>query len=705
MSLCINPNCSTQNNSDNQLYCEACGSELLLEGLYRVQRQLGGGGFGKVYELSRGNTLKILKILTLSQPIALKLFQQEAEVLGKLNHPGIPRVEPDGYFIYFPKDSKEPLHCLVMEKIEGEDLETYLNKKGKPISQKLALKWLIEIAEILEKVHQQGFLHRDIKPANIMLRPNGQLVLIDFGTVKEITATVMASEAKKQGTGVYTPGYAPPEQEKGFTVLKSDFYALGRTFVHLLTNKPPLAFYNPNTDELDWRGAVPNLSPLLADLLDELMQRLAKDRPKDTGVILQRLGEIEQQLYPPPGLIQPIQTPPSTVYSPSPTINVSANKVDVVQVASFRLKVRSYSLLIKLTQIGLILFGLSLIVYCVKLIFDSVIKFELKFLGFLVGLLYIIGKLHDFLDKVQLLPPTAKCIAISPNGKTLAVGSNDRSIKILDLVTGKELRILTGYSYGVECVVISRDGTTLIGSDGIGTTSYDLATGKELCTLKGGGGINSIAISPDSNIFVSQGYGNNGNSTNIKIRDLPAGNELRTITGYSIPFDPVFAIHPDGKSLLGCCDDKTIKIWDLVTGQVLRTLTHDFDGINSIAISPDGKTLVSGGYWVEKSPKTSKNNGNKTIKIWDLATGKELQTLTTNGRGANSVAISRNGQTLAVSEEDFKTIKIWNLLTGEKLQTIMTSGYGVQSIAITPDGKTLISGSCDNTIKIWRLER
>lgn len=105
-----------------------------------------------------------------------------------------------------------------MEKIEGEDLETYLEKRGQPIPQKLALKWLIEVAEILHQVHGQGFLHRDIKPPNIMLRSTGQLVLIDFGTVKEATATVMSSQAKKQGTGVYTPGYAPPEQQQGFTV-------------------------------------------------------------------------------------------------------------------------------------------------------------------------------------------------------------------------------------------------------------------------------------------------------------------------------------------------------------------------------------------------------------------------------------------------------------------------------------------------------
>jgi serine/threonine protein kinase len=505
MSLCINPNCSRPNNPDNQLYCQACGSELLLEGLYRVQRQLGGGGFGKVYELSSGNTLKILKILTLSQPIALKLFQQEAEVLGKLNHPGIPKVEPDGYFIYFPKDSEEPLHCLVMEKIEGENLEIYLNKKGKPISQKLALKWLIEIAEILDKVHQQGFLHRDIKPPNIMLRPNGQLVLIDFGTVKQITATVMASEAKKQGTGVYTPGYAPPEQEKGFTVLKSDFYALGRTFVHLLTNKHPLAFYNPNTDELDWRGAVPNLSPLLGDLLDELMQRLAKDRPKDTGVILQRLGEIEQRLYPP---------------------------------------------------------------------------------------------LPSSLPKPEISPPPQPLVKTLPPRNLLPLW-------------------ITGFI-----------GTVLV--LGIGTHIYQSSRSNPESSL-------SSSTSP----FVSP--------------PTTSSNSIKTLTGH---FEGVnsLAISPDNRTIVSGGFDKTIKIWDLTTGKLIRTLTGHSDSVYSVAISPDGQTIISG------SARWGSNAGDNSIKIWDLSTGKLLRTL--------------------IGHSD-----------------------GISSVVINPDGQTIISGSEDNTIKIWRLER
>jgi len=133
-----------------------------------------------------------------------------------------------------------------MEKIEGEDLQNWLGKRGRPISQKLALKWLRTLVEILDKVHQKHFFHRDIKPPNIMLRPSGQLALIDFGTVKEITATYMANvNAGQPGTIVYSKGYAPTEQENGHTLPQSDFFALGRTFVHLLTGEHPLTFYDP----------------------------------------------------------------------------------------------------------------------------------------------------------------------------------------------------------------------------------------------------------------------------------------------------------------------------------------------------------------------------------------------------------------------------------------------------------------------------
>lgn len=300
MNFCVNPNCLKPENPDNHLYCQTCGSKLLLEGLYRVIKLLSKqGGFSKTYEVVAGETLKVLKVLTLNDTHAVRLFKQEAEVLAKLNHPGIPKVDPNGFLEFYPRNSQNPVYCIVMEKIEGEDLETWLAKRREPINQKHALKWLIEITEILDKVHQEGFFHRDIKPSNIMLRPNGKLTLIDFGTAKEITATVMGSYAKKKGTVVYTSGYSPPEQINGHTVPQSDFFALGRTFIQLLTKKAPtdLLLYNPLTDEFNWRGEVANLSSELADLLDELIQRSANDRPQNTEIIIERLLEIETKLY------------------------------------------------------------------------------------------------------------------------------------------------------------------------------------------------------------------------------------------------------------------------------------------------------------------------------------------------------------------------------------------------------------------------
>ncbi|KST64923.1 protein kinase domain-containing protein [Mastigocoleus testarum] len=290
MILCINPKCQNPQNPDNTIFCQSCGSELLLQGRYRVHRELGGGGFGKTYELiNRTGEAKVLKILINHHPKAIELFQREAEVLKILNHSGIPKVEADGYFVYFPK-SQEQLHCLVMEKIEGLDLYEYIKQRdNRPIEQQLAVEWLKELTVILQQVHSQKFFHRDIKPPNIMLRSNGGLALIDFGTVRQVTGTYVAKQAIGEVTGVISKGYTPPEQINGQAMQQSDFFALGRTFVYLLTAKDPNQFYDPQTDELKWRDAVPGVSPKFADFLDRMMTRLPSQRPANTIEILQEL--------------------------------------------------------------------------------------------------------------------------------------------------------------------------------------------------------------------------------------------------------------------------------------------------------------------------------------------------------------------------------------------------------------------------------
>lgn len=318
MSLCINPNCPNPENYDTQLFCQGCGSELLLEARYRVKNLLGRGGFGKTYEVSaRQGAPKVLKILIHNDSKYVELFQREAQVLSHLHHPGIPRVEPDAYFTFLPRNSQQPLHCLVMEKIEGLNLSEYIQRRRQPIDQKLAIEWLTQLLEILGQVHSQNFFHRDIKPANIMLRTDGYLVLIDFGTAREVTETYVTKQAVGDVTGVASPGYTPVEQMIGKAVPQSDFFALGRTFVYLLTGKDPRELYDLYTQELHWRHAAPGVSSQFADLLDSLMAHLPEQRPAKADLILQQIAEIPNALQ--ISEASPIVTQPVNTFASAPT--------------------------------------------------------------------------------------------------------------------------------------------------------------------------------------------------------------------------------------------------------------------------------------------------------------------------------------------------------------------------------------------------
>jgi len=656
MSLCINPICPKPDHpqNGNNRHCQSCGSDLLLQGRYRVMRLLSdNSGFGKIYTTEEQRTPKILKILKENlnnNAKAVELFQQEAKVLAQLQHPGIPKV--DGYFQYQTTNGLI-LHCIVMEKIEGPNLEEWLKQQGNhPISEQQAIAWLKQLAEILYLVHNKQYFHRDIKPPNIMLRGNGQLVLIDFGTAREATYTYLAKmDAGYKITGIVSAGYTPPEQENFQAVPQSDFFALRRTFVHLLTGQHPWKFYDANNHVLRWRQAA-NISPSLADFIDNLMAQKPGDRPHNTQVLLQRIEELEQQLGRRELDISPFlaavvlltlgggigfwvsQLGGSSV---SPRDDISPSPV----VTSPPTSIRSGS---SLENVSLFktLTGHS----------DLVIS-----------------------------------VAISPDGQTLVSGSSDKTIKIWNLATGDLIRTLSGHSYSVWSVAISPNGKTLVsGSSDKTIKIWNLATGNLIRTLSGHSSlVSSVAISPDGQTLVSS----SGDKT-IKIWNLATGNLIRTLSGHSDLVISV-AISPDGKTLVSSSVDKTIKIWNLATGDLTRTLSGHSNDVNSVAISPNGQTLVSGSY-------------DRTIKIWNLATGNLIRTFSGHSYSVYSVAISRDGQTLVSGSSD-KTIKIWNLATGNLIRTLSGHSDWVRSVAISRDGQTLVSGSRDKTIKIWRVSR
>ncbi|WP_375504105.1 serine/threonine protein kinase [uncultured Nostoc sp.] len=306
MSLCINPVCPKPNHSDNyqNRFCQSCGSHLELLGRYRVTSLLSDKtGFSKVYEAYEQDTPKILKILKddlSGDAKAVELFQQEVTVLGQLKHPGIPK--EDSYFQYQTRNGLV-LHCIAMEKIGGYNLEQWLKQQQSyPISQEQAVAWLKQLVEILDLVHGKHYLHRDIKPSNIMIRSPlskgwGDLVLIDFGTATEINRTYPDKLNNGDGmTALMSSGYSAPEQMNAQAVPQSDFFALGRTFVFLLTGYHPLDMYDMQQNLLHWQNHAIHISPLLLNLIDWLTAPDIEKRPANTQDILQRLEKIETQL-------------------------------------------------------------------------------------------------------------------------------------------------------------------------------------------------------------------------------------------------------------------------------------------------------------------------------------------------------------------------------------------------------------------------
>ncbi|WP_414519095.1 protein kinase domain-containing protein [Nostoc sp. PCC 9305] len=319
MGYCINPLCKQRQNPDDVSHCLLCGTSLLINDricLVKPLRELTENPFSymEVFEVddagtqwNPGRKRRVMKVLKWNTPQLVDLIERESLTLRLIEHPCIPKSTIDDFFTFIPNNTSLTLHCLIMDKFEGENLEQWLESNGR-ISQSVALQWLRQLVEILDEVHRTEIFHRDIKPSNIILQSSGQLALIDFGVARRVTDTYLAKVSGSGGsstgrggryeiTSVSTPRYSPLEQVNGQAVPQSDFYALGRTFVQLVTGIQLMDLpTDKKTGNLIWREQTPQIDKPFADFLDELMAPLPGQRPQTTRVILQRLEKLPQQI-------------------------------------------------------------------------------------------------------------------------------------------------------------------------------------------------------------------------------------------------------------------------------------------------------------------------------------------------------------------------------------------------------------------------
>ncbi|MEM9925441.1 MAG: serine/threonine-protein kinase, partial [Cyanobacteria bacterium P01_D01_bin.50] len=292
-----------------QKYCTTCGMPLILAGRYLPIKLLGRGGFGAAF-LSRDRYTPGMRKCVVKQflpagdlspnqlQIAEDLFEREAVVLEEIGsqHEQIPDL-----FAFFPviipgleENKQDQFFYLVQEYIDGENLEEELVRRGK-FSESEVLLVLRSILRVLQFVHSKGIIHRDIKPSNIMRNRDGKLFLLDFGAVKHVTNS--PNGAGNSSTGIYSLGFAPPEQMSGGKVFPStDLYALAVTIILLLTGeKDATELFDAYTNQLRWLDLA-NVSSHLGKILDKMLSNAPLDRFKSASQVLEALDSSAQEI-------------------------------------------------------------------------------------------------------------------------------------------------------------------------------------------------------------------------------------------------------------------------------------------------------------------------------------------------------------------------------------------------------------------------
>ena len=302
-------------------------------------------------------------------------------------------------------------------------------------------------------------------------------------------------------------------------------------------------------------------------------------------------------------------------------------------------------------------------------------------------------------DVARLLPRRAKAagngvnaVCFHPTRPLLASGHDDGSLSFRDALSLHELTRLRGHADAVRCVAFSPDGRVLAsGGDDAAIVLWNVATGEQIALFAShADAINSVAFSPDSRLLAS------GSSDHLVIIwEVETGTPLFTLAGQT---DAIWSVcfSPDGKHLATASwrDDHTIAVWEMAPRRIIHTiLIPNWPPAKSgirIAMHPGGTLLASG------------TNGNGAIMLWNMRTGQEVRTLQGHSQTILTLAFSPDGSMLASGSED-NTARLWNVADGQKIATLKEHSHDVRSVAFSPDGEWLASGSLDDTVKLWHL--
>ncbi|HVB25844.1 MAG TPA: protein kinase [Ktedonobacteraceae bacterium] len=665
-------------NRPRATFCATCGKRLqgattgttsrTLTGLltqqhvikqrYRVLAMVGKGGFGAVYkaaDMQFGNRVLAVKEMSQSNLSPQELaeatdaFKREALLLANLTHPNLPRI--------YEQFSDTGRWYLVMDFIEGETLEETLVKVGGKLPVERVLHIGVQLCSVLDYLHNRlpPIIFRDLKPANVMLAQiargqgerDGHIYLIDFGIARHFKPG-----QSKDTAALGSTGYAAPEQYgKAQTTQRADIYSLGATLHEMLSGN------DPADSPFHFAPLHLHNTPALASLETLIMQMLeidASKRPASVASVMQSLQRIAA-LYS-NAQTNPLHTTLPPGYRPSPTmppiVRTTQPQANTAKPASKRPKVQKpqpskpVNLLFSCTG------------HCSR----------------------------------------ATAVAWSRNGTRIVSGSFDKSVRVWNAANGNLIQTYQGHSDRVQTVAWSPDGTRVAsGGDDRTVHIWNASTGGSMLIYGGHTDhVLGLAWSPDGMRIASASA-----DKTVQVWDVATGRNLFTYRGHS---DYVFAVawSPDGKRLATGGNDKVAQVWELAKdtkGNFLTSFLFSNRGsfayrghsgcINAIAWSPDGRRIASVGK-------------DKSMQVWDAASGKLTFIYRHRSSAFNAVAWSFDSRRIATGSND-KTVQVWDALTRSTLCIYSGHTGYVNGVAWSPEGTRIASASVDKTVQVWRL--
>jgi hypothetical protein len=550
---------------------------------YEILKVLGRGGMGVVYkarhiQLDRVVALKMILAGAHASPEDLARFYREARAAAHLHHPNIVQVHEVG--------AADGRPYLVLEYVEGGSLQARL--KGVPWGQRKSAALMHTLARAVHAAHRQKIVHRDLKPANVLLTDDDAPKITDFGLAKRLDGGETAHT--ETGAIIGTPSYMAPEQAEGRKDVgpATDVYALGAILYELLAGRPPFRSAHMVDTIMQVLSVEPTppsrLRPGLDRDLEAVCLKCLEKDPKKRYRSARALADDLRRLLDGEPILARGSRPWGRFFKWVRRKPVHAALVAVSALAGVLL-VAVVVLLLRLARLG----G----------------PVPAPAPGPTLSTLGPAGQADGGGKAApqQPAPPAAaeqlqvgdmrsiawpdanvRSLAFTPDGRQLLAGSDQRPyLRLFDVSSGAEVRSFPNHTAAVNAVVLSTNGKqALSGSDDHTLRLWDVATGKQLRILDHGAAVSCVALSPDGREAVSSGA-----DQVIRLWDLanlraPPPQVQTTAAVTCLAFSR-------GAEVLAACADAQVTVWEWTSGRELRS----WKGGTCAAYSPDGKTILT----------------------------------------------------------------------------------------------------------------